>query len=98
MTHNEFINRNSVFAWIAGFTGLVLLIPLAAMQVTEEVVWTAVDFFSMAVLLFGAGSCYVLVSRRIAPRHRVILVLTTASMVLYVWAELAVGIFFSIGS
>ncbi len=34
---NESIMRNSVFGWIAVGTGLVLLIPLVAMQFTNEV-------------------------------------------------------------
>ena len=52
---------------IAGFaagTGLLLLIPLIAMQFTEEVVWTMSDFVIAGIFLFGTGLIYKLVTRR----------------------------------
>jgi hypothetical protein len=93
MSHKELISRNSVFAWIAGATALVLLIPLAAMQVTAEVQWTPIDFAVMALLLFGAGSFYVLSCRVLGSRFHPLIAITFIGLVLYVWAELAVGIF-----
>jgi hypothetical protein len=35
--------------------GFILLVPLVAMQITEEVDWSAVDFVVAGALLLGAG-------------------------------------------
>ncbi|WP_052106594.1 hypothetical protein [Novilysobacter defluvii] len=112
--------RNSVFAWIALGTGLLLLIPLVAMQFTPEVVWTASDFLVMGVLIFGMASVFVLLARKVSRRHRVLIfgmasvfvllarkvsrrhrvlvALACAAVFLWIWAELAVGIFTDWGS
>lgn len=41
---NAIIMQNKVFLWIALATGLILMIPLIAMQITNEVNWTLSDF------------------------------------------------------
>ena len=38
------MHRNIVFLWIAAGTAALLLIPLAAMQMTTAVSWDATDF------------------------------------------------------
>lgn len=53
--------RNSVFVWIALAPGLILLIPLIAMQFTGEVNWHRTDFIVIG-LLFSISSLFVLVS------------------------------------
>lgn len=88
----------SGFVWIALATGLILLIPLIAMQFTNEVNWTTIDFVVMGILLLGAGSLFVLVSRRSPRKRRVAIGVGIAAAFLFVWAELAVGIFTSLGS
>jgi len=90
--------RNSVFAWIALATGVVLLIPLISMHFTREVNWDATDFLVMGVLLFGTGSTFVLVARKVPRRYWTLLAIACTVALLYVWAELAVGIFTNIGS
>jgi hypothetical protein len=89
---------NRVFAWIALATVLVLLVPLGAMQVTREVNWDGVDFLVAAGLLFGTGSLFVLVARRVPRRRRMPLAILFVAGFLYVWAELAVGVFTNLGS
>lgn len=93
-----FIMRNSVFAWLVLATCLILTVPLIAMQVTADVNWSVMDFLVMGVLLMGTGSLYVLVARRVPSRRRLALGIVFAAALLYVWAELAVGIFTHLGS
>ncbi len=92
------IMRNSVFVWIALATGLILLIPWIAMRFSADVNWDKIDFIVMGFLLFSAGSMFVLVARRFPRRRRVVIGTMFVAAFLYVWAELAVGIFTNLGS
>lgn len=96
--NNDLIMRNSIFAWIALGTCLILLIPMIAMQFTNEVNWDTKDFVVMGFLLLGTSSLFVLVSRRAGRRRRVVIGIMFAALFAYVWAELAVGIFTTLGS
>ena len=95
---DEVISRNSVFGWITVATGAILLIPLIAMQFTDQVRWTTIDFVAMGTLLFGGASLFVLLARRLPRKHRAILGVVVAVALFFVWAELAVGIFADFGS
>jgi hypothetical protein len=95
---NDAIARNSIFAWIALATAGVLLIPLVAMQFTTEVRWDETDFIVMGILVFGIASLFVLAARRTAHKHRVLVAASFFLAFLYIWAELAVGIFTNLGS
>ncbi|NND61342.1 MAG: hypothetical protein HKN49_13875 [Gammaproteobacteria bacterium] len=95
---NRIKTRNSVFIWIALATVLLLLVPLIAMQFTQQVDWDAMDFVVMGILLFGTASLFVLVSRRVPRNRRPMLGVIFAAIFFYVWAELAVGIFTDLGS
>jgi hypothetical protein len=97
-TSNSLLMRNSVFGWIAVATCGLLLIPLGAMQFTREVKWDVTDFIVMGLLIFAAGSVFVLAARRMPPRYRLALGVVVAGAFLYVWAEFAVGIFTNLGS
>lgn len=92
------IHRNRVFAWIALATGAILLIPLIAMQITTEVEWNPRDFVVMGSLLFGMASLLVLVARKLPRKHRLSVSGLFVAVFLYAWAELAVGLFTSLGS
>jgi len=94
----EHIERNTTFAWLAAGTAAALLLPLLAMQVTSQVNWTPVDFLVMALLLFGGGSLFIYAARKVSAKRRFVFGLMVAVTMMYVWAELAVGIFFSFGS
>ncbi len=100
MTSNakDSLARNRVFAWIALAACMVLLIPLLTMQFSEELKWDPIDFVVMGILLFCAGSVFEMVARRVNNKHRNIIGITVLTAFLYVWAELAVGIFTDLGS
>lgn len=85
--------QNSVFVWIAAITAILLLVPYIAMQFSSEVNWSSSDFAVMGALLFGSGSGFVLVARRTDPARRVLVALLFAALFMYIWAELAVGVF-----
>jgi hypothetical protein len=75
-------------------TVLILLVPLVAMQFTDEVNWSPSDFIVMAVLLLGTGLALEFVSRKIkTTTNRVAFSIVLVAVFLLVWAELAVGIF-----
>lgn len=95
---NDLMLQNNVFIWIAIATGMILLIPLIAMQFTAEVDWDETDFIVMGSLLFGFASLFVLVARRAARKRRVLIGGIFIAAFLYIWAELAVGIFTNLGS
>lgn len=71
-----------------------LLIPFVAMQFTDEVNWSVVDFIVAAVLLSGAAWTINLILNKIKKSvTRIILVAAVLFVLALVWAELAVGIF-----
>lgn len=97
-TTNRFILSNSVFAWIALATCLALLIPLLAMQFTDAVNWSTEDFVAMGLLVFGMGSVFVLTARKVSRKYWPALGIACVMAFVYLWAELAVGIFTHLGS
>lgn len=86
---NSFAQKMAV---LAVGVGLVLLVPLAAMQFTDEVAWSVTDFVTAAVLLFGAGLAYIVITRH-AARRRLLVAAGVLAVLVLVWAELAVGVF-----
>lgn len=73
---------------------LLLLIPLIAMQFTDEVNWTLSDFVTAGVLLLSTGLLCELVWRKVRKmEHRIALCVALFAALLLIWAELAVGIF-----
>ena len=73
---------------------LLLLIPLIAMQFTDEVNWTLFDFIVAGVLLLGTGLMCELVMRKVNKiRLRIAICAALLTMLLLIWAQLAVGIF-----
>jgi hypothetical protein len=83
-------SRWRIAAW--SVAALILLLPLVAMQISDEVNWAPADFAVAGALLFGTGITYELVTRRtgnIAYRSAVGVALAAAFIL--IWVNLAVG-------
>ena len=74
--------------------GTILLIPLIAMQLTNEVNWSLFDFIIMGAMLTITGLLGKIIFKKVKKyKHRVALYVVGAIIFLLIWAELAVGIF-----
>ena len=74
--------------------GLLLMIPLIAMQFTDEVHWTGSDFLVAGTLLLGTGLLTEGILRTFKKQTQRFAWLAALGLVLLlVWAELAVGVF-----
>lgn len=88
------ITKNKRLTGIVLAVALLLLIPLIAMQFTNEVTWTGSDFVTAGILLLGTGLLFEFVMRKIWNKNYQIGVLAVILIALFlIWAELAVGIF-----
>lgn len=77
---------------VALATAFLLLIPLVAMQFTQEMKWDVADFVVAGVLLFGTGLTYVVVSRMgNTTSYRLGAGVAVLAGLLLVWINLAVG-------
>ena len=84
-------SRWRIAAWSA--PALLLLVPLVAMQFSDEVKWTAFDFVWAGVLLWGAVLAYELVARKGGTTaYRVAVGVAVATALVLVWINAAVGI------
>jgi len=73
---------------------ILLLIPLVAMQFTEEVDWGILDFVVMGFLLLSVGLAIEFVLRKVkTTEYRLLLCGGILLAFFLIWAELAVGIF-----
>jgi hypothetical protein len=80
---------------IAAWTGaaLTLLLPLVAMQFTDEVNWSETDFIVAGALIGGTGLTFELAARATANHaYRAAVGLALAAAFLLIWLNLAVGI------
>ena len=75
-------------------TAIILMIPLIAMQFTNEVDWTRSDFVIAGALLLGTGFAYLFVTRSMkSAKHRIMAAGVLLCILMVIWADLAVGIF-----
>ena len=97
-----FIARQNITRRLSAWTiivAIILMIPLVAMRFTDEVHWTLLDFVTAGSLLFGSALVYELATRNmITTKSRVVVGVAVMAALLYLWAELAVGIFTNWGS
>jgi len=94
----DITSQKKPFLWVGIVTGLILLIPFFAMQFTDEVTWNMVDYIVMGLLLFSFGCFFILVSSKVHRKYRLAIGTLLVIVFLYIWAELAVGIFTTLGS
>lgn len=85
--------RKKRLSIIVLIVSLILLIPLIAMQFTDEVKWTLFDFVVAAFLLLSSGLAIDFVIRKVkSTTYRIVLSLIIFAIVFLIWTELAVGI------
>src|ERR687893_1231919 len=84
-------SRWRIAAW--GTAAALMLLPLFAMQVTDEVVWDLFDFAFFGALLAGAGFTYELLARKTgSTAYRAAVGVALAGAFILVWMNAAVGI------
>jgi hypothetical protein len=91
--NTNIIAKNKDIASVGLVTAALLMVPLVAMQYTDEVVWTSFDFVFAAVLIGGTGLAFVTVKRltgNIAYRGAAGLALLATFLL--IWINGAVGI------
>lgn len=89
---NRGLSRRRLAAW-AAVVALILLIPLIAMQISDEWNWDLFDFTFAGVVLFGAALTYELIARKGSTvAYRAAVGLAVATALVLVWINAAVGI------
>lgn len=84
-------NRRLIGIMLA--VAFILMIPLVAMQFTDEVAWTMGDFIVMGILLSGAGLTVEVAMRMTGNRaYRAGIGVAVAAGLILVWINLAVGL------
>lgn len=88
------ISENRRLMLLVSTAGLILSIPLIAMQFTTEVDWNLFDFVIMGILLFGTAIAIEIILRNVkSSNSRIIFCAIVLVGLFLIWAELAVGIF-----
>ena len=84
-------SRWRIAAWTVA--GCVMLLPLVAMQFTDEVKWNAFDFIFAGILIGGTGLVFELAAWKTANiAYRAAVGLALAATFLLIWINGAVGI------
>ena len=74
--------------------GILLLIPMIAMQLTDEVKWSFFDFLIMGIMLSITGLALGIIIKKIKYyKYRNIFIAIIVMIFLLIWAELGVGLF-----
>ena len=85
------VGRWRFIAWGAGV--LLVLLPLIAMQFTDEVAWSLADFVMVGGLVLGVGVAFEMAVRRTAnPVYRAAVGIALAAAFLLVWVNGAIGL------
>ncbi len=85
------LSRSRIAVWSAA--AFILLLPLIAMQLTDEVAWEVADFAIFGALLVGAGLAIELVTRKTNnAAYRAAASVALAASFIVLWVNGAVGI------
>ena len=88
------VTQNKRLVGIVLIVVILLLIPFAAMQFTNEWKWSSFDFIVAGVLLFGTGLICELILRKVNTiGYRIAIGAAVLAALLLIWVELSVGIF-----
>ncbi|PZP52280.1 MAG: hypothetical protein DI598_01135 [Pseudopedobacter saltans] len=72
----------------------LLLVPFLAMQFSNEVSWSIIDFIVAGILLYSTGLACEMILRKVkTKKQKIVLCLIVLAAAFLIWAELAVGIF-----
>ena len=85
------------FMWPTVVTLLLFLVVWIGMQYSNEISWNLMDFVMAAVLIYGSFVSYAIISTKM-PKHKNMIAFGIIVVFVYIWAELAVGIFTNWGS
>lgn len=86
--------KNKRVIGILAAVATVLLIPIIAMQFTNEVAWSLSDFIIAGILLLGTGLACEFALRTVKKKgQRFLICGIILALLALVWVELAVGIF-----
>ena len=86
--------KNKSLIFIILVVALLLIIPLIAMQFTNEVNWNILDFIVAGILLLGTGLAFNFVMQKVKnTKFRIAICLVILAFLFLIWTELAVGIF-----
>lgn len=89
--NNNHLLKKSVL--IIFITGLILLIPLIAMQFSDEVNWGVIDFIAAGILISGTGIVYQFIAGRTKDKlYKTAFGIALVTGFLIIWTNLAVGI------
>lgn len=88
------ITQSKRLTYMVLSVAFLLLLPLVAMQFTNEVNWTLTDFVAMGALLLSAGlTCEFVMRKTKNLNYQIGIIAAILVAFLLIWAELAVGIF-----
>lgn len=88
----------TLVTWAACIIATILAVPFIAMHLLPTVYWTPLDFIATAALLAIAATAIIFSARKLPVKRLPIATLIIAVIIIYVWTELAVGIFTKLGN
>lgn len=84
-------NRWRIVGW--GIAAILFLLPLVAMQFTDEVNWDLIDFIIFGAMLLAAGGALELASRMMSNKvYRAAVAVAVIAAFILIWVNGAVGI------
>jgi len=88
------LSKNKRLVVIMCVMATLLLVPLVAMQFTDEANWSSFDFAIAAILLFGIGFISEFILRKAkTKKSRIVFMILAIGLFMLIWLELAVGVF-----